>query len=517
MSNNNQADSQENLHQHQQTSGDEQTNEVASSPAGSQVSQSSSSRRENRIVELLQGVENSNYDNRDDNWIIRAEFYDEDVAQNSDQMSDDALSFDLEYHRGPEDDDDDSEVMDDDGGGSDIEDVDLDPDEMVDMGFVLAPEDDDPSTSSESNENEEEAANYDTTLPVGHRYLGDDLEESRGRQILVEGSIVSLPLFNLRQIVLFPGQILPITTSNLNPRIHMYLKACITSGSTTIGLMSEPRNNPIGTTAEIRNYSTQEDEVRIIMEGRQRFKLLSTPFETAIEGKIRILPEVSLGSPCPTIASLRRFQTDLGTAKKFIVSKCPYWLLRKYEARYITKRILDQVKEWGIAGNNKNPNEFSYLVATSLPISNHERMKVLGFNCTEARLIWLLDLLEKSEYFGCSACKNVICHKSDVFLMSCSGPQCSFVNSSGYNHDTLTVRKARGLIQERGRWSSEFTWFPGYAWRIALCDNCSRHIGWSYKSIESDTKPKRFFGLSRANVRLQSTNPLDNMPIDDFI
>lgn len=38
--------------------------------------------------------------------------------------------------------------------------------------------------------------------------------------------------------------------------------------------------------------------------------------------------------------------------------------------------------------------------------------------------------------------------------------------------------------------SNEFSWFIGYSWQIAICTNCSAHLGWYFLS-ESD----RFWGL----------------------
>lgn len=36
-----------------------------------------------------------------------------------------------------------------------------------------------------------------------------------------------------------------------------------------------------------------------------------------------------------------------------------------------------------------------------------------------------------------------------------------------------------------------WTWFPGRAWRIALCRGCGVHLGWSF---EKEAMPP-FFGL----------------------
>jgi hypothetical protein len=27
----------------------------------------------------------------------------------------------------------------------------------------------------------------------------------------------------------------------------------------------------------------------------------------------------------------------------------------------------------------------------------------------------------------------------------------------------------------------EFTWFPGYGWRLALCAKCNTHLGWEFR------------------------------------
>ena len=51
-------------------------------------------------------------------------------------------------------------------------------------------------------------------------------------------------------------------------------------------------------------------------------------------------------------------------------------------------------------------------------------------------------------------------------------------------------RKASGCIAA-GRPTTEFTWFAGFAWQIALCRTCGGHLGWSFSSAG---KPG-FYGL----------------------
>lgn len=459
---------------------------VPVSPVGSLTSRSSSSRQE-RVVELLPEQRDTNGGVLED-WQIAQGFYEEDVAAADHSIQDEDWSLNG--------DEDENFELDESDRGSWV--GDLGENQEGDISEEEADED--------ANSNQE--INYDTTLPVSHQYLGDNLEEARGRQFLVDDSDLTLPLINLRHVVLLPGQTLPITTINLSPRIHMYLKSCIRRGETLFGIMSRPHDNSIGTTAEVRSYSLSTDDddevMRIIFEGRQRFKILSPPFETTVEGRVRILPEIHLGRPYTVSPSRRRFLLNKSMDRRMIVSRQPQWLLRQYEASHIVKKIQDQISNWHKIDLTSDPNEFSYWVAANLLISNDERLEILKISCAEERLLWILKLLEKSENFGCATCKNVICHKKDVLPMSCSGPQNTFVNSHGFVHDMITVRTAKGLIHDQG-WSTECSWFPGYGWRIACCDVCRRHIGWCYKT-ETNTRPKRFFGLSRQNVRLQSAD-----------
>jgi hypothetical protein len=32
--------------------------------------------------------------------------------------------------------------------------------------------------------------------------------------------------------------------------------------------------------------------------------------------------------------------------------------------------------------------------------------------------------------------------------------------------------------------SSDFTWFPGFAWQVATCGGCGEHLGWLFRSAE---------------------------------
>lgn len=49
--------------------------------------------------------------------------------------------------------------------------------------------------------------------------------------------------------------------------------------------------------------------------------------------------------------------------------------------------------------------------------------------------------------------------------------------------------------ENTGDWVSEYSWFPGYQWRYALCSACRIHLGWQFRSAQED-----FHGLIKARL-----------------
>ena len=33
--------------------------------------------------------------------------------------------------------------------------------------------------------------------------------------------------------------------------------------------------------------------------------------------------------------------------------------------------------------------------------------------------------------------------------------------------------------------TAEYSWFPGYAWQVAVCRGCGTHLGWLFRSTDS--------------------------------
>lgn len=104
--------------------------------------------------------------------------------------------------------------------------------------------------------------------------MGSNLEELRGRTLLDEGIYINLPLLIKQSVVLFPGQTLPMAVFGSN--IIGMLEKCIQKNRTFGVVCQQADKAPIGTTAEIYEYSqgNPEEGFRIKAKGRQRFKIL---------------------------------------------------------------------------------------------------------------------------------------------------------------------------------------------------------------------------------------------------
>jgi len=71
------------------------------------------------------------------------------------------------------------------------------------------------------------------------------------------------------------------------------------------------------------------------------------------------------------------------------------------------------------------------------------------------------------------------------------------VNPHGIEFRVLTFAQAPGA-KPQGPASTEATWFPGCAWRMAVCGACDAHLGWRF---EGGGGPSLFFGLIHEALR----------------
>lgn len=57
-------------------------------------------------------------------------------------------------------------------------------------------------------------------------------------------------------------------------------------------------------------------------------------------------------------------------------------------------------------------------------------------------------------------------------------------NPAGILFEVACFAAAPGCRFE-GEFTTAFTWFPGHAWRFALCGKCGAHLGWEYRGKDS--------------------------------
>ncbi|XP_063231995.1 protein cereblon isoform X2 [Bacillus rossius redtenbacheri] len=364
---------------------------------------------------------------------------------------------------------------------------------------------------------------YDMALPVKHSYLGENLEELQGRTMLDDDSVQTLPLLPQPGVVLVPGQTLPLSVF-YPPAVSMLRRSVATDRTFGVvcvrySIQNAAKLAEVGTTAEIYEFQDEDAEAgfRVKAKGRQRFKILETrrQFDGNVSARVRVLPERILPHSLAEVrlASLDRFRTTPGQAgcrymkQDAAVTRWPFWVHAQYECSRLVQRMRQQLEYLKLGKGNvsipSDPVDLSYWVAQNLPLSDEQRMGLLKLDSAVQRLRLELSVLEKCRVLCCRDCQSKVAEQKDVFSMSVEGPQGTYVNPGGYIHETVTVHRAKGLRTVEEQPSTEYTWFPGYAWTIAECRGCRRHMGWRFTATKAHLKPARFWGLCRRSLYLQ--------------
>ncbi|XP_066935165.1 protein cereblon-like [Clytia hemisphaerica] len=502
-------------------------------------------------------IENENEENEDNNIenvieygienVIELDDFDDGDEEDGDDGDvvgvADVLAFLQQYIAGDEDE----------GGSSEESDSD-------DMEYHSANSDSDHEDEREENEEGEQSQNsettFDTNLPTSHSYLGDDLEILHGRTIHVEGDLVSLPLYNISGIVLIPGQILPLNISH--PTAVAMMKRVVSADKTFGFLIDKPgstttrgdhSNNrefaSVGVTCEVLSMKEEERYglTRLLLkaEGRQRFKLITiqSQLDGVMLGKIRILPDAYI-SPQPRASlvyaqhypqcnairgQLVANQFHLNEEKlssnqnRYLVgfnlkhaqllctslTSIQGWTYKLYNPYFLMDCLLHEIRSWNqnLDFDNipQNPIEFSFWITKNLPLTNEMKVELLEIDSAPLRLRKQIHFMNKfGSGLACERCKSLITDKDELFSLSKRGPMGAFVNPGGVIHETLTFYKANHL-RLQGRATTEYSWFPGYAWTIAICKTCHRHMGWKFTATKKELKPKKFWGLVRAALK----------------
>jgi hypothetical protein len=108
---------------------------------------------------------------------------------------------------------------------------------------------------------------------------------------------------------------------------------------------------------------------------------------------------------------------------------------------------------------------------------------------------------EKEKRLFCAACRHPVTHQDERISVQ-GGHEHRFTNPQGITYQIGCFREAAGCAAI-GEATLEYTWFRGYAWRIALCAHCRAHLGWRFQ-----TEGEYFHGLITG--RLTSAGPARN-------
>ena len=116
-----------------------------------------------------------------------------------------------------------------------------------------------------------------------------------------------------------------------------------------------------------------------------------------------------------------------------------------------------------------------------------------------------------------SVCKVGLALKEDGIAMTRAGLTSAYMNPGGLTQEIFTVKKVSN-VRVFGQATTQYTWFPGYAWRHLQCRGCHNHLGWRYDAVASHLTPKLFYGLRRADVvpNIQPQEGLSPQQLKEF-
>lgn len=95
---------------------------------------------------------------------------------------------------------------------------------------------------------------------------------------------------------------------------------------------------------------------------------------------------------------------------------------------------------------------------------------------------------EDGDYLVCGTCSHVVARQSDRIEVN-GGHDHRFTNPYGLQFHLGCFREALGCAISGDPVAAD-TWFPGFCWRIASCEECRRHLGWYF-----DRDDVYFYGL----------------------
>lgn len=123
-----------------------------------------------------------------------------------------------------------------------------------------------------------------------------------------------------------------------------------------------------------------------------------------------------------------------------------------------------------------------------------QRLAENDFEASLADLAALEAPADTSRRLLCRACAHPVTSAAQRTTVN-GGHQHVFSNPAGVLYEIGCFRQAPGCVQFATA-TLDYTWFPGYAWRYALCAQCHNHLGWHYQAAGESG----FYGLILAQL-----------------
>uniref|UniRef100_A0A0X3P211 Protein cereblon n=3 Tax=Schistocephalus solidus TaxID=70667 RepID=A0A0X3P211_SCHSO len=181
----------------------------------------------------------------------------------------------------------------------------------------------------------------------------------------------------------------------------------------------------------------------------------------------------------------------------------PAWVYRQYDTAYLVAEIRSELSRWTNTWHldHWNPTlavPFSFWLVQNLPLPCSTKAQLLEIDHVVQRLRAILHLTRKFSQIVCVSCRRNMSSQRDVICLAQEGSLTTYVNPHGIVFDMLTLsRVIQGSIELVGDSSTDYSWFPGYAWTIAQCAGCYNHVGWLFTATSEDLRPRMFWGIKR--------------------
>ncbi|CCI44896.1 unnamed protein product [Albugo candida] len=346
-----------------------------------------------------------------------------------------------------------------------------------------------------------------------HAYLGQlECVQDTLTSCFRNAEILIMPLIHLQDIILFPGDQLPmrmLTDSNFQSvRDHMSRRGVL------LAVLKEEES--YGTTVRIDKFLVQEQCISVTGLAVQRFRLVEARIGRAgaVLGKVEILAdEGSMLMPIDrgyrlSVTYWDAWIYDLYDASKLArrietqLNSFQHWNWFSKIARETSplvqlqdSRSVSREEEWTIL------MKFAYWIASNLPADLQQRLQLLKMRNLVHRLRFELHLLVNYRaVIYCASCGSIVANSEDIFSFASSETVTgTFVNPNGFVHQVMTLQR---ICQESTSIDNlrctRDSWFPGYAWSIIHCRSCFNHLGWQFDIIDSTVDQlAQFFAYRR--------------------